>query len=112
MKHDHNHKLLALCALVALIATTGAALAADVVNLNQASAEQLALLPHVGPSIAERIVEFRETNGEFKAVDDLLLVRGIGEATFELIRPHVTLEGATTLTEKVRVARAGEEPEG
>lgn len=108
----HTHRLAALCALVAVVLTAGAAFAAGVVNLNQATAEQLVLLPRVGPSIAARIVEFRETNGAFKSVEDLLLVRGIGESTFDLIRPHVTIEGATTLTEKVRVPRSDEEPEG
>jgi competence protein ComEA len=105
-------RLSALCALAALVLTAGAVFAAGVVNLNQASTEQLALLPRVGPSIAQRIVEFRESNGAFKSVEDLLLVRGIGEATFELIRPHVTVEGATTLSEKVSPPRAAEEPEG
>lgn len=111
MRHS-TPKIAALAALVALALSASAAFAAGVVNLNQASAEQLALLPRVGPSIAQRIVEYREANGAFESVEDLLLVRGVGEATFELIRPHVTVEGATTLTEKVRVPRADAEPEG
>jgi len=109
---NRNLRAGALCALVVLALSAGAVFAAGVVNLNQASAEELALLPRVGPSIAQRIVEFREANGAFEAVEDLLLVRGIGEATFDLIRPHVTVDGATTLTEKVRTTRADEEPEG
>jgi competence protein ComEA len=94
--------------LAALVLTALPALAAGtqgIVNVNSASAEQLALLPRVGPAIAQRIVEFREQNGPFKAAEQLLLVRGIGEATFELIKPYVALAGATTLTEKVRVQR-------
>jgi competence protein ComEA len=72
------------------------------VNVNDASVEQLALLPRIGPAVAQRIVEFREANGDFKAVEDLMLVRGIGEKTFERLAPYVALSGATTLSEKVR----------
>ncbi|MCL4837106.1 MAG: ComEA family DNA-binding protein [Thermoanaerobaculia bacterium] len=82
------------------------ALAADgKVNINTASVEQLQLLPRVGPAVAQRIVDHREKNGPFKAADDLLLVRGIGDKSLELLAPYVTTSGATTLAEKVRVPR-------
>jgi competence protein ComEA len=77
-----------------------------VVNINSAEAAQLALLPRVGPSVAGRIVEFRKKNGPFKSAEDLMLVRGIGERTFALLKPYVTTSGQTTLTEKVRGSRA------
>ena len=94
--------------LVAAILATPLLHAADgkaVVNINTAGLEELALLPRIGPSVAERIVEFREKNGRFKSAEDLLLVRGVGEKTFELIKPHIALSGETTLTEKVQVPR-------
>jgi len=75
------------------------------VNVNTASAEELALLPRVGETVAQRIIDFRETNGSFKKAEELMLVRGIGERVFEQIRPYVTLAGETTLEEKVRTAR-------
>ena len=78
-----------------------------VVNINTAGEEELSLLPRIGPATAKRIVEFREANGRFKALEDLLLVRGIGEITFALIEPYVSLEGETTLREPVRVPRSG-----
>ena len=56
----------------------------------------------MGPSVAQRIVEYRKQNGPFKAPEDLMLVRGIGEKTYQLIKPYVTVSGETTLTEKVR----------
>lgn len=83
--------------LPALAVDTGA-----VVNINSATTEQLALLPRVGASVAQRIVDFREKNGRFKTLEDLMLVRGIGEKTYELIEPHASLTGDTTLREKVR----------
>jgi len=76
------------------------------VNLNTASAEQLALLPRVGAAVAGRIIDFRKENGPFKVLEDLMLVRGIGEKTFDLLKPYIALEGETTLTEKVRVSHA------
>ena len=101
----------AAVALAALLAAFGAPLAAAAestqgqVNVNSASADQLALLPRVGPATAERIVEFRKENGPFAAAEDLMLVRGIGEKTFALMEPYVAISGDTTLTEKVRTPR-------
>lgn len=78
------------------------------VNVNSADAEALALLPRVGPALARRILDFRKKNGPFKKVDDLMLVRGIGERSLELLEPYVALSGKTTLTHKVHVSRAKE----
>ena len=100
-----------VAALVAFVVAAGAlpavaaAAPAGKVNINSADAEQLSLLPRVGPSIAQRIVEHREENGSFEALEDLMLVRGIGEKTFERMEPYLALEGETTLTEKVRSPR-------
>jgi competence protein ComEA len=100
-------------ALVLAVALVGVAAAASgVVNINTATAEQLQNLPRVGPSVAQRIVEFREENGDFKAVEELLLVRGIGESTFDLIKPYVRIDGSTTLSEKVRVERQTDGSQG
>lgn len=99
----------ALLMLLAALASTAPAFAADgVVNVNSADEDQLALLPRVGPALAGRIIEYRETNGEFTATEELMLVRGIGEKTFELMEPWVAVEGETTLDGKVRTAEARE----
>ena len=99
-------KLITLVLLVTLSLTAAVAFAenARVVNINEADASQLALLPRVGPSMSARIVEFREENGKFEAAEDLMLVRGIGEKTFALMEPFVATSGKTTLTQKVRVS--------
>jgi competence protein ComEA len=97
--------LVAVLALAA-VPTFAADAAAKVVNINSASAAELARLPRVGPSVAARILEYREKNGNFKKAEDLMLVRGIGEKTFELIQPYVALSGSTTLTDKVASPRA------
>jgi len=61
------------------------------VNLNTATVDDLTTLPGIGPSYAKRIVDFREKNGPFKRVEDLLNVQGIGEKTLEKIRDRITL---------------------
>ena len=61
------------------------------VNLNTASLEQLETLPRVGPALAQRILDWREQNGRFSAVEDLMSVTGIGDKTFEGMRELVTV---------------------
>lgn len=76
-----------------------------VVNIQTASAEQLQLLPGIGPAKAQAIVESRERRA-FRRPEDLLRVRGIGRATFRRLRPMITVDGPTTLTEQPRTRRA------
>jgi competence protein ComEA len=61
-------------------------------DINTASAADLAQLPRIGPRMAERIVAYRQERGAFTAVDDLRNVKGIGEKTFEKLRPLVKVE--------------------
>ena len=61
------------------------------VNLNTADAAILETLPRIGPAMAERILQWRETNGRFTAIEDLLSVSGIGDKTFEGLRDLVTV---------------------
>ena len=90
--------LLAVALLVAAAAPAPVAAAAtapaEKVNINAATADQLQALPGIGPSYAQRIVEYREKNGPFKKVEDLLNVTGIGEKTFEKIKDRITVGGA------------------
>jgi len=61
------------------------------VNVNKASAVELESIRGIGPMLAERIVKFRDANGRFERLEDLVKVPGIGEAKFEKIREQVTL---------------------
>jgi competence protein ComEA len=81
---------------------TGASATSGTINVNSASAEQIALLPRVGLKLAERVVEYRKTNGPFKKVEDLMEVKGVGEKLFVVLRPHLTVSGNTTLTQKIK----------
>lgn len=66
-------------------ASAGAA-AAGPVNLNSATADQLDTLPGVGPATAAAILDYRREHGRFASVDELLEVRGIGEAKLAALR--------------------------
>jgi competence ComEA-like helix-hairpin-helix protein len=58
------------------------------IDINSASAAELALLPGIGPALAERIVADRDARGQFETVDSLDRVKGIGTAIIERVRPH------------------------
>ena len=77
---------------------------AKTVNLNQASATELARLPRVGSKLADRIVAHRSQNGPFKRVEDVMEVKGVGEKMFASLKPYLAISGPTTLTQKVSSA--------
>ena len=70
---------------------SSAASASAPINLNTATAAQLETLPGIGKSTAERILEYRQKNGSFKKVEDLMNVRGVGEKSFLKLKPLVTV---------------------
>ncbi|MDA6141499.1 ComEA family DNA-binding protein, partial [Escherichia coli] len=62
-----------------------------VVNLNTATLEDLQTLNGIGPSKAQAILTYREENGPFKTVEDLLQVSGIGEKSLEKIKAEIAI---------------------
>ena len=68
--------------------------ASTLINLNTATPAQLDTLPGIGPKVATRIVEYRQKNGGFKKVEELMNVQGIGEKLFLKLKPLVTVTPA------------------
>ena len=99
-------RILAVLLLATLVSAATAASTAGVVNINTATADQLQLLPRVGPALATRIIEFRETSGPFRSVDEIIAVKGIGDSSFKKLEPYIVTSGATTLSEKVESPRS------
>ena len=72
-------------------ATAPAPTASSPINLNTATQAQLEALPGVGAKAAERVLEYRQKNGNFKKVEDLMNVKGFGEKTFLKLKPLLTV---------------------
>ena len=86
-------RLAATLAVAATLVMPGVGLAADVeqqVDINAASVAELATLPGIGESKAKAIVEYRAAE-PFQSIEDLKKVKGIGEKTFEALRPSLTV---------------------
>jgi competence protein ComEA len=101
--------LAALWAAAAVAETASDPAGGHKVNINQASAAQLAFLPRVGAKAAARIVEYRKAHGPFSQPEQLMEVKGVGEKLYGQLKPYLTLSGPTTLAAKVssRGSRGG-----
>ena len=64
------------------------------ININIASVDELTALPGIGSTLAQRIVAYRNENGPFRNVDELLEVSGIGEKKLESIRQYIITGGS------------------
>src|SRR5688500_10159350 len=68
-----------------------AVVANEVVNLNSATAAQIASLPGIGPKTADLVVQYRVKNGPFKKIEEIMNVRGVGEKSFLKIKDRLTV---------------------
>jgi competence protein ComEA len=64
-----------------------------VININNATEKELAVLPGIGKKKAKAIITYRKENGKFSSVNDLKKVEGIGKKTLENIKEYITVEG-------------------
>jgi competence protein ComEA len=103
--------MLRLCCVIAALAATltasqlepgaqktmpvGESKTPAIVNLNTATRADLEELPGIGAKAAARIIEYREKNGQFKKIEEIMNVQGIGEKAFLKLRPQLTVTGKT-----------------
>ncbi len=92
-----RHKILAFGLAALLVALSFAPVYAQStapkakVNINTAPASELESLPRIGPKVAQRIIDFRTKNGNFKKVEEIMKVQGIGEKVFDQIKDLITV---------------------
>ena len=63
----------------------------EVINLNSATAAQIATLPGIGPKTADLVVQYRQKNGPFKKIEEIMNIRGVGEKSFLKIKDRLTV---------------------
>ena len=101
-----------LLALALWFAASSAAYA--VVNINTATKEELTSIKGIGDKRAQEIIDYRKKHGNFKSVDDLGKVPGIGPGLMKQIRSDVTVSGKTSIEDKGKgtAAKAADAPKG
>ena len=77
--------------LFGILALLAVPLALAAVNINTATAAELEALPGIGPAKAKAIVAYRQQNGQFKTVEDLKKVKGIGEGIFSKLKDEASV---------------------
>ncbi|MQY55516.1 MAG: hypothetical protein GH156_02965, partial [Dehalococcoidia bacterium] len=70
----------------------GESVAPQLVSINRAEAWLLDALPGIGPALAQNIIQYRQENGPFVMIEELLLVSGIGEAKYDGLKDLITVE--------------------
>jgi competence protein ComEA len=93
--------------LVSFLSLASVTVSAEIVNLNKANAATMSYyLKGIGEKKADDIVKYRKENGTFKAIEDIMQVKGIGEGIFNKIKKDLSLtSGKTTLPEKTKAVK-------
>jgi len=85
-------KLSACVMVISILMLPVYLIAGEKINLNTATLEELTKLKRIGPAYAQRIIDYREKNGPFEKIQDLMKVKGIGQKTFDANKDIITVE--------------------
>ena len=94
MPRDMKSRWVALLVALVLVLLCGVpawAAEANKIDLNTATVDQLKQLDRIGDAVAQRIVDYREANGSFTAIEDLMKVKGIGQKVFDANKDRITV---------------------
>lgn len=98
MIHSRRIWMIVLAAVLVLSVSGFAFGASGTVNINTATADELESLDGIGPKKAQAIINYRQKNGSFKRLEDLMKVSGIGPKTFTDNRDRLTISGSAAAT--------------
>lgn len=101
--------LTALLTLNLSHSTSYASQVEGLVNLNTATVEQLEAVPNIGKAKAEAIVQYRKDNGDFKDLEEVKKVKGIGDKLFDKIKGHLTIKGENSALKMEKPEKTGKE---
>jgi competence protein ComEA len=87
-----NFKIVMCILVISLLVAPVFLMAAEKINLNTATLEELMTLDRIGPQYAQRIIDYRDTYGPFEKIEDIMKVKGIGPKTFEANKDRLTVE--------------------
>ena len=94
MLKTSNFRKLVIMLIVIAFTFSGIVLAADSakLDLNKATVNELVKLKGIGKKYAERIIEYREKNGDFEKIEDIMKVKGIGQKKFDAIKDFISVK--------------------
>jgi len=87
-----NFKIVMCILVISLLVAPVFLMAAEKINLNTATLEELMTLDRIGPKYAQRIIDYRDTYGPFENIEDIMKVKGIGPKTLEANKDRLTVE--------------------
>ncbi len=85
-------KIVAAILFISILLMPVSLIAADKVNINTATLEELMTLKGIGPKYAQRIIDYREAHDPFEKIEDIMKVKGIGTKTFKVNKDKITVE--------------------